>query len=134
MELGTSSWITAAQQAINRSDAYRDRAAEWQCSLGLAFLGDQDRDTHHVVLHLEDGRCRSAEQVAPHAFQAATFRLSAPYERWLSLLQGRLDPMRCLVLKRVRLDGDRLTAMRYLPALKALVDALATIDAEAPAA
>ncbi len=42
--------------------------------------------------------------------------------------------MRCLVLDRIRMEGDRLTALRYLPAAKALLDALADIEAEVPVA
>lgn len=134
MELGSTSWVAAAQQAINASEVYRERAAGWQWSVGLAFLGDEPETSHHVVLDLHDGDCRVARQVDHQAYEAADFRLAAPYARWQSLLQGRLDPMRCFVLKRIHLEGDALTAIRYLPAFKAMVDALATIDAEVPAA
>lgn len=135
MELGTAAWLRAVQEAINASPAYRQRAAGWRWPLGLGFLdpGDDDRD-RFGVLDLHDGDCRGALPVQRRDFERAPFRLSASYERWDGLLHGRGDAMRCILLGDAALEGDRLTALRYLPATKALMDAMATIEVDLPVA
>lgn len=135
MELGTPAWLTAVVQAVNASDDYRERGAGWRWPLGLGFLdpADEGRD-RFGVLDLHDGRCRGAVATDRQGFGQAQFRLSASYPRWDRVLHGRIDAMRCILLGTVRLEGDRLTALRYLPAAKALMDAMATVEADTPVA
>ena len=133
MELGTPPWLDAVRTAVNASDEYRDRAAGWRWPLGLAFLDGGDGDgARFAVLDLHDGVCRGADATDRQTFEDAPFRLAATLAAWDRLLHGRRDAMRCLLLGEVRLAGDRLTAMRYLPAATALLDAMATVDTDLP--
>lgn len=135
MELGTASWLRSVAAAINASDTYRDRAGGWCWPLGLGFLDPvDDARARYGVLDLHDGTCRGAVACDRAGFERAPFRLSAPYDRWDQLLHGHLDAMRCILLGDVQLDGDRLTALRYLPAAKAMLDAMATVEADVPVA
>ncbi len=133
MELGTPTWLRAVTEAINASEAYRARAGGWRWPLGLGFLdpmgGDRDR---YAVLDLHDGTCRGAAGCDRDGFERAPFRLSTSYERWDRLLHGRLDSMRCIMLGDVQFEGDRLAAVRYLPAAKAMLEAMATVEADVP--
>lgn len=135
MELGTAAWLRSVADAINASETCRERAGGWRWPLGLGFLDPTDgaRD-RYGVLDLHDGTCRGAVACDVAAFEQAPFRLSAPYDRWDRLLHGHMDPMRCMLLGDVQLDGDRLTALRYLPAAKALLDAMATVETDVPVA
>ena len=133
MELGTAAWLHAVQAAVNASDQYRHRAAGWRWPLGLGFVDPDDEDRDRFgVLDLYDGHCRGAIAVPRRGFQQAPFRLSATYDRWDRLLHGQVDAMRCILLGDAQLDGDRLTALRYLPAAKALMDAMGTVDVDLP--
>ncbi len=133
MELGSLSWLQAVMGAVNASDEYRDRAAGWRWPLALGFLDPSDHDhDRYGVLDLHDGECRGALVTDRHGFEQAPFRLAAEYPQWDRLLHGRLDAMRCLLLGQAQLEGDRLTAVRYLPAAKAMLDAMATVDTDLP--
>lgn len=135
MELGTRTWLDAVVQAVDASDDYRHRGAGWRWPLGLGFLDPSapDRDAFGV-LDLHDGACRGAVATDRHGFEQAPFRLSATYPQWDRLLQDRRNVMRCILLGGARLEGDRLTGLRYLPAVKALIDAMATVDVDIPVA
>jgi putative sterol carrier protein len=100
---------------------------------GAGRWGDADRD-RFGVLDLHDGQCRGAVATDRRGFEQAPFRLSAPYDRWDRLLHGRGDAMRGILLGEVRLDGDRLTGLRYLPAAKAMLDAMASVEVDMPVA
>lgn len=126
MELGTSGWLTAVVRAVNESDAYRRAAAGWRWPLGLGFL-DPERP-RFAVLDLRDGQCHGAQVADRRTYERAPFRLSADTDEWCRVLDDGADPMRCILLRDLRLEGERLTALRYLPAVKALLHAMATVD------
>jgi len=132
VELGSSEWLDAVRGAINESRDFADHGAAWDEPLGVAFVGDDDVLTRHVVLDLHEGSCESARLVDEAEFAEIEFSLSAPYARWTRVLSHDLDLMRCIVLNRVQLRGDRITALRFLPAAKALLDACSAVDARVP--
>ena len=126
MQLGDPAWLAAAAQAVDASEEYRRRAAGWRWPLGLGFV-DAER---YAVLDLHDGHCAGARPVDRREFAQAPFRLSGSVEVWQRVLRGRTEPMRCILLHQLELAGDRLTALRYLPAAKAMLDAMATVDTD----
>lgn len=132
MELGTRDWVAAAEQAVNASAAYHRSGAGWRWPLGLAFLPDvpEDQPTRFAIMDLHDGRCRDAYPSGRRDFEQAPFRLAATYRSWRRVLQEGVDPMRCILLRELDMQGDRLTALRYLPAAKALLDAVGTVEVE----
>lgn len=133
MELGSPEWLASIRDAINDSEAFAQSGRSWSHLLGLRFVGDgEDLPTRCVVLDLRGGRCEDARLVDEGDFDDLPYALSAPYGRWARILAHDLDLMRCIVLNRVQLRGDRITALRFLPAAKALLDACSAVDASVP--
>lgn len=133
MQLGTPAWLAAAAQAVNASESYRRDGAGWRWPLGLAFVPDDDstrEPSRYALLDLHDGHCHGARPTDRRSFEQAPFRLAASYGSWRRVLQEGADPMRCILLKELDLQGDRLTALRYLPSAKALLDAISTVEVE----
>lgn len=133
MELGSREWLAAVRDAINDSEAFAQYGKAWNRPLGVRFVGRDDAPTRCVVLDLERGGCGDARQVDDDEFDALPYTLSATYDRWARILSHELDLMRCIVLNRVQFRGDRITAMRFLPAAKALLDACSQVEAKVPA-
>lgn len=127
MDMGDAAWLAAACRAVNASDDYRDRAGGWRWPLGLAFLGAGDRPSRYARLDLHEGGCRGAAAITVEDYEQLSFRLAGSYAQWKRVLEGRIDPMRCLMTRQLVLDGDKLTVLRYLPAAKALMGALAEV-------
>lgn len=136
MELGTPAWLAAVSRVLNDSEDYRRSASGWRWPLGLAFLpgDDPDRSPRYGILDLHEGHCTDARPTDRRGFEHAPFRLSATYRGWCHVLDEGADPMRCILVRELDLAGDRLTALRYLPAAKALLHAVATIDRDVTAA
>jgi putative sterol carrier protein len=133
MELGSREWLTSIRDAINGSEAFAQSGRGWSQPLGLRFVGEgEDLPTRCLVLDLRAGRCEDARLVDDAAFDDVEYALSAPYDRWAKVLAHDLDLMRCIVLNRVQLRGDRITALRFVPAAKALLDACSSVDASVP--
>lgn len=132
MELGSQEWLAAIRDAINDSEAFAQSGKAWNRPLGLRFVGRDGAPTRCVVLDLEAGRCVEARLAGDDEFDDLPFTLSATYDRWARVLTHELDLMRCIVLNRVQFRGDRIVAMRFLPAAKALLDACAEVEARLP--
>lgn len=130
MQLGSPAWLAAAARAVDASEEYRGAAVGWRWPLGLGFL--DTADAHYGVLDLHEGRCRGAREVSRREFEQAPFRLSADVAQWYRVLAGATDPMRRILLRDLEFAGERLTALRYLPAVKALLEAMGTVDTEVP--
>lgn len=133
LHLGTQPWLDAYREAINASESYARAGQGWRWPLGLGFLGDTSAATRFAVLDLHDGSCRSAQVVDEVAFEAAPFKISASYSRWEQVMEGVLEPMRALLLKRLDCGGDTLTVIRFLPAAKAMLEAARSVDTTIPA-
>lgn len=127
--LGSPSWLDAVRDAVNASEDYRRAGAGWRWPLGIAFL-DPDGEDRFAVLDLHDGELRDARPVARDDFERAPFRLSGDVDRWENLILRGEDAMRCILLKHLRMEGDALTALRYMPAAKALLDAVSTVEVD----
>lgn len=124
--LGTASWLSEIQDAINASDSFRDRASAWNEPLALGL--DGANGSWFARLHLADGRCERVEVVDEEDFLDAKVRIRGPEDRWEQVLTARVDPLRCLLLHRLELVGDPLRTMKFLPAAKALLSACASVE------
>ncbi|MDX1510675.1 MAG: SCP2 sterol-binding domain-containing protein [Nitriliruptorales bacterium] len=127
-ELATDDWLTAFQEAINESSTYHQAGERWDSRLGLAFLADEQHDDNrYVVLELREGRCERAEFVTADEFERSTYRLAGPWTRWQQLANGRLEPLKAIVLKRIEVVGDLLRIAGFLPAAKALLECACSV-------
>ncbi len=133
VELGTAEWLAAFCDAVNESEVYRRAAAGWRWPLALCFTAEAQAPTRHVWLDLHEGVCRGGSVVDLDRYLTAPFRIEAPYSRWGQVIHGALEPIKGLVLRRLRLEGDLLTVFRYMPAAKALLECASAIDTEVPA-
>jgi putative sterol carrier protein len=51
----------------------------------------------------------------PPAERQAAFVLTAPYEHFVSILQGRLDPMTAMMISKLKVRGSMAYMMRNVP-------------------
>ncbi len=118
-ELGTQAWLDDFCARAN--DDFSTAIEGWDWGVGLAFLADGDRPTRHAYLDIQAGTCVGAREVDEDTFAAAPIRISGTYERWDRVLQGDLDPMRALLLRKLRLSGDLTTLLQHHDAAAALI-------------
>ena len=135
VELGTSEWVAAFRDSLNASDAYHRAAAGWHWPVALRFAaeGDWTDGDRYVWLDLHEGTCRAAEVVDADRYGDAPFRFAAPYSRWMQIIHGTLEPIKGIVLHRLKLEGDLLTVFRFMPAAKAMLECACRIDTVPPA-
>lgn len=132
-ELGTRRWVEAYRRALDQSETLRDAAADWSPTVAFAFEAEGDEPTRYVRVELDEGVCRGVEIVDEDGFAAAPYRIAGPYSRWRELARGDTEPLRALLFRRLRFNGDLTPVLRHAPAVCALLNCLDTgapLDAE----
>jgi putative sterol carrier protein len=66
-------------------------------------------------LDLWHGKCRDAYIVDGSRSVKAVFTLLGPYENYVRLLKGELDPMQALLTRKIGVQGNMAVLMRSVP-------------------
>lgn len=132
---GSQEWLDEYRGRINRSEAYRRAAADWEGALAYVFDPEPERnwpETTYVLMDLEHGECREARLVEREEAEQAPFVIRGPYTRWKQVVTRELDPIKGMMQGKLRVRGDLATLVRYVDAANELVNLAAGIPTEFP--
>jgi putative sterol carrier protein len=137
MELFSAPWLAAWQRELNASAAYRDAAAQWEWPLILSITAEEpqagDSPERSAYLDLWHGTCREARPALDTDEEHARFVISGSIAVWRQVLDGRLEVVSAIMLRRLSLDkGSVASLLGYIGAAKALVVTAAAIDTRYP--
>ena len=124
-------WIKVAMEKINESAAYKEAAKVWEGDLIFVITAVPDeRQEVQLYMDLWHGECRSAHEVTNN--QQSEFTIAAPLPVWRKVLEGKLDPIRGLVSRQLKLQGNMMKVMKSPKAAIELVNCCASIDTSWP--
>ena len=109
-------WVTALMEKLNVDERYAQVARNWEGD--MIFLVEPGGTLPQAVkfyLDLWHGKCRDAWMVAEDQEAKAVFTLKAPYENYVKLLKGELEPMQALLTRKVGVQGNMAVLMRSVP-------------------
>jgi len=127
-EVGTQPWLDALRAAVNAGGELTVAARGWSVRLGLGFEGGDGTPVHHVALEIQDGQCVAAISDRG-AYEEADVRISGPCGTWGEVLDGAIEPIRSIMLHRLRVEGNKLLLVRAMPTAKVLIEAAKRIEA-----
>jgi putative sterol carrier protein len=120
-------WIQAYQDALNASPAYREAASTWTAG-AIAMVVEPAPEVSSelaggfaVWLDLDQGHCQNARAVSVEEARKAPFCLTTRYDRWRAVIERRLDPIAAMITRRIALQGDLVTMIRYARSAQAMV-------------
>lgn len=128
-------WVARFCEEINRSAAYREAAAEWEWPLVLVLTRSEELgypEDRGIWLDLYHGECRGASIVRGEEGQKAPYVVSGDFYTWKQILNKELDPIRAIVLGRLRLQGDIGVIVRFARGAQELVEAARAVPTEFP--
>jgi putative sterol carrier protein len=137
MELFSAPWLQAWQRELNDNAAYRDAAAQWEWPLILSITGEGqgavDGVERSAYLDLWHGQCRAARPAVRADEESARFIISGSIAVWRQVLDGRLEVVSAIMLRRLSLDkGSVASLLGYIGAAKALVVTAAALETDYP--
>lgn len=129
----TDEWIKAAMIEINNSDKYKDAAKNWEGDLVFAVMAVPDK-VKGVSLYMDlwHGECRDAYEISDPSSQSSEFVITAPLPVWRKVIEGKLDPIRGLVSRQLKMKGNMMKVLKAPKAAVELVNACQNIDTEWP--
>jgi len=106
MEVFTEEWARACCEALNRSEAYRASAAEWEGSIVLSMSPGEAQGIaaeRAVFIDAHHGECRGAHAASDGEAATATYVLRADPATWKRLLANEIEPVGAVMQGKLKL-------------------------------
>lgn len=109
-------WVSILMEKLNADERYGHIARNWEGDILFQVDGDM-RLPAAVVYYLDlwHGKCRDAYVVQDGQDKQSAFRLIAPYENYVKILKGDLDPMQAMLTRKLSVQGNMAVLMRSVP-------------------
>ena len=109
-------WLIALKDKLNTDENYAQIARNWEGDMiFLIEKGGSLTQTVSFYLDLWHGKCRDAYLLTEGQEVKAVFTLKAPYDNYVRLLKGEIDPMQALLTRKIGVSGNMAVLMRSVP-------------------
>jgi putative sterol carrier protein len=109
-------WVQTLMEKLNSDERYASIARNWEGDMLVTIdPGGELIETVTFYLDLWHGKCRDAYAVQDPKSINATLSLQGPYENFLRLLKGEVDPMQALLTRKLSVKGSMALLMRNVP-------------------
>ncbi|MHA1949285.1 MAG: SCP2 sterol-binding domain-containing protein [Candidatus Thorarchaeota archaeon] len=121
LEFPSDEWIALYMELLNKNSRYEDAAKTWEGDFVFEVTADGDlvKEPIRFYIDLWHGKCREARMA--ESGDSAEFTYSGPYKNWRALFDGKIDPIKGIMARKFKLDGDMGKVMRYTKAALELV-------------
>jgi len=128
----SEAWINELMNVVNESDAYRQAAEKWEGDIFFVVekVPGESGDVY-LYMDLWHGECRGAGQFGPDE-KSPAFEIRAPLPTWKQVLEGRLDPIRGLTTRRLKLKGNLMKILKSPKAAVELVNCAKDVETTYP--
>ena len=128
-EFATDEWVKALEKELNSSDAYRKAAKNWEGDFYFVVeKGQGIEEDIYLYLDLWHGEARQAYLQNDPSSQETAFELSAPLDTWKGVLNKKIDPIRGIMSRQLKLKGPMMKIMKAPKAATELVECAARVD------
>ncbi len=128
----SEAWIKELMNVVNDSEAYQKAAEKWEGDIFFVVEKVPDRSGDvHLYMDLWHGECRSAGELGPGE-KSPAFEIRAPLPTWKQVLEGRLDPIRGLTTRRLKLKGNLMQVLKSPKAAVELVNCAREVETTYP--
>ncbi len=130
---GTDEWIKALRDELNSSPGYKNAAAKWEGDFYfIVTAGDAILEDIYLYMDLWHGDCRDAFKVDDASAKSPEFKLHAPVKTWRGVMEKKIDPIKGIVTKQLKLEGPMMKVMKAPKAAIELVEACTRLDTDWP--
>jgi putative sterol carrier protein len=122
MQFGTEAWLQEYQAQLNASESYERSAKDWKGDFCLVVGPDGGQgEERYLFLGLRQGKCTGVGIMARRDERPVEFVVSGPLAVWRKVVEGKLDPIQALMMRKLLLHGNLAKVMRYPKAAKELM-------------
>jgi putative sterol carrier protein len=126
-------WIKTLMDELNKSDAYRAAAKNWEGDfLFVINAGPAVPEDVYLYMDLWHGECRDAYQATDPDEKSPEFTIRAPVPAWRKVIEKKIDPIRALMTRQLKLQGTMTKIMKYPKAATELVNCCTLVETSWP--
>jgi putative sterol carrier protein len=121
-------WIKALSHQLNNSKDYEQSAIDWEGD--FVFVVEPDttyQDTAYLFLGLYHGKSPDAAMMTTKEERETEFAISAPFDTWRQVIQGKLDPIQGMMMGKLKLAGNLKKILRYPRAAQEIISCCALV-------
>jgi putative sterol carrier protein len=130
----SAEWLDALKNKLNIDEKYAQTAKKWEGEIVFYIEpGGPIKDTMIFYTDLWHGECRDAFIVETEnqlKELAPAYILSAPYQSFVRVLKGQLDPMQAMITRKLQVQGSMGYMMRTVPTVLEFVRCAKEIDTQ----
>jgi putative sterol carrier protein len=109
-------WVQAAVDKLNSDPRYSQIAKNWEGDIRYVIEpGGALKEEIWMYMDLWHGKCRSGMLESRDSAIKPAFTLTAPYENFVRILKGDIDPMTALLSRKIQVRGNMAVLMRNIP-------------------
>ncbi len=132
-QFATEEWVKALQEELNNSAAYRKAAEKWEGDFYfIVEKGGVIPEDIYLYLDLWHGEAREAYLEENPASKKTAFELQAPLAIWQGVLNKKIDPIRGIMGRQLKLKGNMMKIMKSPKAATELVESAAAVETTWP--
>ena len=126
-------WIKALMGQINTSEPYRQAAQKWEGDFYFVInAGSGVPQDIYLYVDLWHGECRDAFEATDPSDKSPEFVIRAPISAWRKVIEAKVDPIRALMTRQLKLQGTMTKIMKYPKAATELVNCCTFVDTTWP--
>jgi putative sterol carrier protein len=131
LKFPSDAWIKELSHRLNESGAYEKSAKDWEGDFVFVVEPDQAYDnTAYLFLGLYHGKSPDAGMVTSEDERETEFTLRAPFSVWRRVIEGELDPIQGMMMKKMKVQGNMMKIMRYPKAAQEIVSCCALVPTD----
>jgi putative sterol carrier protein len=131
LKFPSDEWIKELSRYLNDSESYERSAKDWEGDFVFVCEPDQAyAETAYLYLGLRHGKSTGAEMMTGEDDRETEFLIRAPFSAWRQVIEGKLDPIQGMMMRKLRLTGDMRMILRYVAAAKEIVSCCALIPTD----
>jgi putative sterol carrier protein len=124
-------WIKELSRQLNESESYERSAKDWEGDIIFVVEPDEAYDeTAYLFLGLYHGKSPEAAMENGQDERETEFTISAPFSTWRRVIEGKLDPIQGMMMRKLKLNGNLTKIMRYPKAAKEIVSCCALVPTD----
>jgi putative sterol carrier protein len=113
----STEWLQGFVNKLNSDEHYAHVARDWEADMTFIIEPGGSLSEHvHVYLDLWHGKCREAYiQDGTQPARDSVFTLQAPYDNFVRVVKGELDPMQAMLTRKLKVKGNMTYMLRNVP-------------------
>ena len=124
-------WLNSLKDFLNEDEKYAAVAAKWEGDLlfDIKAAGALN-EALKIYLDLWHGECRDVRFIPANEDQEVAFILEAPYDNFVRILKGDLDPMQAMMTRKLKVKGNMAYILRNVPTVLEFVRCAQDVTSE----